>query len=108
MLPHKVYWCFRVWGYARYADVVKEATPQKPTYVRTEERIVVCLPDLCTVKRAARAGLLMLANKGAVAEASKATCSCTFIVKIVQWSSPVFTDSPHIASTKVECIPIGS
>jgi len=77
-----------------HADVVKEATSQKPTYVCTEERIVVCRPDLCTVKRAARAGLLMLANKGAVAEASKATCSCTFIVKIVQWSSPVFTDSP--------------
>ena len=87
-----------------HADVVKEATPQKPTYVRTKERIVVCLPDLCTMKRAAGAGLLMLVNKETVAEASKATCSCTFIVKIVQWSSPVFTDSPHIASTKVQCV----
>ena len=62
------------------ADVVKEATPQKHTYVCSEERTVVCRPvllntnrgesssDLCTVKRAAGAGLFLLANEGGAAQ----------------------------------------
>ena len=84
--------------------MVKEVTPQKHTYVCSEDRTVVrhacALPctsanrgesssDLCTMKGAIGAGLFMLANEGAVAEASKAICTCNYRHLIVQYSSAV-------------------
>jgi len=84
-----------------HTDVVKETTPQKHTYVSSGENC--CAPpcananggesssDFCTVERTAGAGLHTLANEGAVAAASKATCTCNYC----QSSSPVVQLPEH-------------
>ena len=77
-----------------HADMVKETTPQKHTYVSSGKNCCASpyakanggenSSDFCTVERDAGAGLHMLVYAGAVAAASKATCTCNYC----QSSSP--------------------